>query len=201
MMPPSPSDAALIGGSLDDPELFAPIFDRHFAAVHRFLQRRIGVDGADSLAGETFRLAFERRATYRRDRPECLPWLYGIAGNLLRQERRGQARQGAALRRLGARVGLAPPPHDALAERVAAEQLRPALGAALGAMRPEERDVVLLVAWEELTYEEVAMALGIPVGTVRSRLHRARRRLRERLPSIGQEEVETRPTRDGRGPS
>lgn len=198
-MAPSPTDAALIGGSLADPELFAPIFDRHFAAVHRFLQRRTGVDGADSLAGETFRLAFERRATYQLDRPSCLPWLYGIAANLLRQQRRGQARQGAALRRLGARVGLAPLPHDGLADRVAAEQLRPVLDAALGAMRPEEREVVLLVAWEDLTYEEVAAALGIPVGTVRSRLHRARRRLRERLPSIGQEEVDIRPTRDGRG--
>jgi RNA polymerase sigma factor (sigma-70 family) len=197
-MAANPTDAELIAGSFADPEQFAAIFDRHFGAVHRFFQRRSGVEGADSLTGDTFRLAFERREAYHLDRPECLPWLYGIAGNLLRQQRRGDVRRAAALRRLGAGVACGPPPHEGLADRLAAEQLRPALGTALADLRPEEREIVLLVAWEDLTYEEVAVALGVPVGTVRSRLHRARRRLRERLPGIGQEEADGPPTSDGR---
>jgi RNA polymerase sigma factor (sigma-70 family) len=193
-----PTDAELVAGSLADPEVFGLVFDRHFGAVHRFFQRRIGVDGADSLTGETFRLAFERRATYHGDRPDCLPWLYGIAANLLRQQRRGATRQAAALRRLAARMGPGTLPDEGLADRVAAQRLRPELDAALGAMRPEEREVVLLVAWEELSYEEVAAALCIPVGTVRSRLHRARRRLRERLAPVGQAEADIPRTTDGR---
>ena len=181
------TDAEVIGASLAEPRLFAAIFDRHVADVHRFLARRLGADGADALAGECFRIAFERRITYRLDRPDALPWLYGIAHNVLRQHRRDESRRCVATRRAEEAVAADAPPHDRLAASVDAEAAWPEVQAALLSMRAEERDVILLVAWEDLSYLEVAEALGVPVGTVRSRLHRARRHLREHLGSFGQE--------------
>ncbi|MEN3314718.1 MAG: hypothetical protein V7605_952 [Acidimicrobiaceae bacterium] len=203
-MNPDPTDAEVIGASGADPPRFAVIFDRHVASIHRFLQRRTGADGADSLTGECFRIAFERRATYQLDRPDALPWLYGIANNVARQDQRGERRRWTAQRRMEAGVAgneglVAPDPaHDGLLDRLDAEAVWPAVQAALGAMRPEERDTILLVAWEDLTYREVAIALGVPVGTVRSRLHRARHHLREHLEPVGQQEGDTHTTRNGR---
>ena len=182
------TDAELIRRSATEPELFAVIFDRHVGRVHAFLARRAGRDGADPLTGETFRIAFERRATYRMERLESLPWLYGIANNLLRQHWRGLGRERGAVRRLQSRRDPAYEQDDGLLERVAAQALWPAVEVGLRTMRPEERDVILLVAWEELNYDEVADALEIPVGTVRSRLHRARRQLREQISPRPQED-------------
>ncbi len=192
------TDAEVIGASVAQPHLFATIFDRHVAGIHRFLDRRVGADGADSLTGESFRIAFERRASYHLDRPDCLPWLYGIANNVLRQYRRGESRRMTAQRRIESAVVPEALPHEQLAGRVDAEAAWPAVQAALGSMRSEERDVILLVAWEHLTYAEVAVALDLPVGTVRSRLHRARRHLREHLGALGQEEGDTPSTTHGR---
>lgn len=199
-MTSSRTDAELIGGSLADPELFAAVFDRHVSPVHRFLDRRAGRDVADSLTGETFRVAFERRAGYDVGRPESLPWLYGIAHNLLREHRRGAAREGRAVHRLQVRAAAtldALSPFDDLTERLSAQAAWPVVEAALKAMRPEEREVVLLVAWEELSYDDVAVALDVPIGTVRSRLHRARRQLRERIKPTGQQEATTQRRRTG----
>lgn len=203
-MSPDPTDAEVIEASTADPPRFAVIFDRHVAGIHRFLARRTGPDGADALTGECFRIAFERRGTYRLDRPDARPWLYGIANNVLREHRRGERRRWAGQARMHAAAGVdaAGPPadaaHDGLADRLDAEAAWPRLRAALEAMRPEERDAILLVAWEDLTYREVALALDVPVGTVRSRLHRARQHLREQLAPLGQEGDDTHTTRSGR---
>jgi RNA polymerase sigma-70 factor (ECF subfamily) len=182
------SDAELLTRAVTEPELFGVIFDRHFATIHRYLERRIGRDGADELAGEVFRIAFEQRGAFRPVHESALPWLYGLATNLMLKRWRGERREARAVERLGAasRNGDGPDAHD---DRIAATAARARLLAALAELPQGDRDVIVLVAWEELTYEEVATALDIPVGTVRSRLNRARTRLRELLPEIGNEPV------------
>jgi len=156
------TDAEVIDASVGDPQRFATIFDGHVTSIHRFLERRCGADGADSRTGECFRIAFERRAAYRLDRPDALPWLYGIADNVLRQRRRTERRRVTAGLRIEASGRPDAPPHEALADRLNAEAAWPAVQTALSTMRPEERDVVLLVAWEDLTYGDVADVLAIP---------------------------------------
>jgi RNA polymerase sigma factor (sigma-70 family) len=176
-------DDEIIRASWLDPPRFAEVFDRHVVAIHRFIARRIGTDDADSLVGEVFRVAFERRRDYRLDRPDCRPWLYGIAGNLIRSDRRGAHRQAGLVGRLG-RPSNSWLGDDELVDRIDAGRHFPRVMAAVARLRPAERDVLLLVAWEELSYDEVAEVLAIPVGTVRSRLHRARRHLRQRLAEL-----------------
>ncbi len=173
------SDAAVIAASLATPASFATIFDRHAAVLQRYLVRRLGPDDADGLLADVFRIAFERRAAYDLDRPTARPWLYGIATNLLAKHRRSEARRIHATARLVARQ---PPPPDE-AEQVtgavdAAERWQ-RVAVALTQLPAAERDVLTLHVWEGLSYEDIAAAVGIPVGTVRSRLNRARRRLRE----------------------
>jgi RNA polymerase sigma-70 factor (ECF subfamily) len=174
----SPSDSDLVARSLEEPKAFELVFDRHFGAVHRYLHRRAGRDLADDLAAETFALAFERRASCRAT-GTVLPWLYGIATNLLRHRWRAERRQLRALARSGvdgwaAYEGEAPewvdgsPPDGALAR-------------ALAVMRPRERDALLLFALADLSYEEIASALDVPIGTVRTWLHRARLTARREL--------------------
>jgi RNA polymerase sigma factor (sigma-70 family) len=197
-MVPDPTDAEVFHQSISQPEMFALIFDRHVRRVHGFLERRAGRDSADPLTGETFRIAFQRRAAYQLDQAESLPWLYGIASNLLRQQWRGQAREERSLERVWSQAATAQGEDDILIERLAAQACWPVVRSALMTLRPEERDVILLVAWEELTYEQVAVAMDVPVGTVRSRLHRARRHLREQISSTGQEEDDKPTTSGGR---
>jgi RNA polymerase sigma-70 factor (ECF subfamily) len=183
------TDAQLIARSLEEPQAFAAVFDRHASVVFRFLIRRVGRDGADELLGETFRIAFERRDSYDVARANARPWLYGIASNLVARRRRSDARRWRATSRLEP----SPPadPFDAdLVAGLDARRRWPIVAAALAALPDIERDTLLLHAWEELSYEEIAVALDIPVGTVRSRLNRARRRLRELVLDRGEEPVD-----------
>jgi RNA polymerase sigma factor (sigma-70 family) len=143
--------------------------------VHRYLHRRAGCDAADDLAAETFALAFERRATCRTE--TALPWLYGIATNLLRRRWRAERRQLRAYARSG--VDRWADHEEEMASRVDAAGAR--LAGALAAMRSRERDALLLYALAGLSYEEVAVALDVPVGTVRTWLHRAREVARREL--------------------
>lgn len=176
----------MIAASVGDPVHFAVVFDRHFDPVHRFVDGRLGSDAADTLAGEVFRIAFERRDRYDMARPSCLPWLYGIANKLVLKEYRRRGRHLRAVGRLRPEVAS----HDVTGEidaRVDAHAAWPGVAAALAQLSEVERDVLLLVAWEDLTYDEVAATLEIPIGTVRSRLHRARNRVRELIGSPGEE--------------
>ncbi|MEU6408502.1 RNA polymerase sigma factor [Microbispora sp. NPDC046933] len=177
-----PSDAGLIEASLTAPERFAGVFDRHADEIHAYAGRRLGPEHADDVTAETFLVAFRKRHRYDTSRPDARPWLYGIAGNLISGHRRSEVRRLRALARA---------PHDARergsheeergAERASAAALRPALAAALARLSAAERDLLLLVAWADLSYEEAAEALKIPIGTVRSRLHRVRAKLRRHL--------------------
>ena len=169
------SDADALRASRSDPRAFVLIFERHFEAVHRYLRRRVPAELADELAAETFVRAFESRGRFRPERADARPWLYGIATNLLRQHFRREER---ALRAYG-RTGVDPCPSPA-------GELDPAgpnVARALAELTDGERDVVFLFVWGDLAYDEIAEALGVPLGTVRSRLHRARAKLRELLGS------------------
>jgi RNA polymerase sigma factor (sigma-70 family) len=174
-----PSDAQLIARARTDPTAFATIFDRHHDAIHAYLRRRLDPPIAEELAAETFARALRGTARYDNDRAEALPWLYGIAANLARRHRRTELRRLRAYARTG-RDPLADDHGDAPA-RLDAAAAGPRLAAALAELRPDDREALLLLAWAELSYDEISAALGIPVGTVRSRLHRARRVLRAHL--------------------
>jgi RNA polymerase sigma-70 factor (ECF subfamily) len=177
---PPPDDASIIARSLTAPDEFAAIFDRHAPHIHRYLARRVGAQHADDLLGETFTAAFRKRHRYDVNRLDARPWLYGMATLVVGQHRRDEARQ----YRLHS-VALPELPVEGPADRAIASSsahlLRGQVGTALQALNQGDRDVLLLIAWEDLSYDEAAAALDIPVGTVRSRLHRARRQLRDAL--------------------
>ena len=176
------SDAEVIERSLRRPEAFGELFDRHWQAVHRYCVSRAGSDG-EGLAADTFRLAFDRRAVYDAECADARPWLLGLATNLIRNHLRERSRGVRAVGRLD------PSPTadhaDAAIDRAEAALLGPALTQALAGIPSADRDALLLLAWNGLSYHEVAKALDIPVGTVRSRISRARLRLRTRLSELG----------------
>lgn len=173
-------DAALIERSWHEPEAFAALYDRHAAPIHRFAGRRLGGQLADDVVAETFLAAFGRRNGYDLRRADARPWLYGIAANVIGKHRRAEVRMLRAWARTGADP-VAEGHADLVASQVAAAAVQRDLAAALAALPAGDRDVLLLIAWADLSYEETAAALGIPVGTVRSRLNRARRKVREAL--------------------
>jgi RNA polymerase sigma factor (sigma-70 family) len=176
---PLPDNAA-IAASIATPAEFAPIFDRHFDLVHSYIRKRVGESAADDLASQTFLIAFDRRAGYDQARTNARPWLLGIATNLIHGKRRQEKRRLRAYGRAGAETDV--DPLEGIEGRADAERLRPRLAAVLAALPKDEADPLLLYAWAELSYEETAEALELPVGTVKSRLSRARRRIREQLP-------------------
>jgi len=173
-------DAAALRLSLAEPERFELLFQRHAPTILRYVVRRLGPDAADDIVAETFLLAFRRRADYDADRGNVLPWLYGIATNLLGRHQRDEIRLYRALARTGTDPVIAPFT-DQVDERVTAAAASRRLAEALAALKAAYRDALLLVAWGGLTYEETAAALGIPIGTVRSRISRARADLRRTL--------------------
>jgi RNA polymerase sigma-70 factor, ECF subfamily len=172
-MSTQPSDAVVIERSLERPQAFASIFDRHFDAVHGYAQRRLGRSLAEEIASETFIRAFDRRASFDCSRADARPWLFGIAANLMRRHWRTERRRLRALERLERPHREDSSPHERLE-----------LVAALDALPAREREALLLFALADLSYEEIAEALGVPIGTVRSRLARARDRIRKRLDVI-----------------
>jgi RNA polymerase sigma-70 factor (ECF subfamily) len=176
----TPTDAQTIAASLEDAARFGLIFDRHFVAIHRYLYRRAGREIADDLAAETFAQAFDHRHGYDPAREDARPWLFGIASNLMRHHRRAERRRLVAY----VRTGVDPVSEidvDAVHDRVDAEAVGPRVALALARLDARDREALLLLAWADLTYPQIAEALGIPVGTVRSRIHRARRRVRALL--------------------
>ena len=169
-------DAALIEQSWHEPEAFAGLYDRHASHIHRYVTRRLGNSAADDVVGETFLAAFQRRRRYDLGRPDARPWLYGIAANVIGKHRRAELRMLRAFARTGA-----DPVAESYADRADARVSAAGVQRHLAAAPAGDRDVLLLIAWADLSYEEVAVALDIPAGTVRSRLHRARRKVREAL--------------------
>jgi RNA polymerase sigma-70 factor (ECF subfamily) len=164
------------------PEAFEQLFERHHAHIHGWLRRRLTSAMAEDLAAEVFVRAWAGRAGYDVRVADARPWLFGIASNLARRHYRQERR---ALRAL-ARSGVDPLDRGdagsgSVDDRVDAGVQRRALACALAALRDAEREVLLLHAWADLSYEEIAIATGAPIGTVRSRLHRARQHVRTHL--------------------
>ncbi|GAA2281074.1 RNA polymerase sigma factor [Streptomyces hawaiiensis] len=184
-------DAELIAASLEEPERFAALFDRHAPAIHQYVARRLGRDAADDVTAETFLTAFRIRARFDPARAGARPWLYGIAAKQIGRHRREEVRALKLLARTG---------HDPVADswtdtaddRLAAEAAARPLAGALAHLSAGDRHVLLLFAWADLGYQEIAEALGIPVGTVRSRLNRARRKLRTATGAAGGPLIEAR---------
>jgi RNA polymerase sigma-70 factor (ECF subfamily) len=160
---PEGGDAALIRRSLRDPEAFGLLFDRHVGAVHAYVQRRVGRDLAEEVTAETFARGFEARGRYDLAHDAALPWLLGIAANVLRRHWRSERRRLAAYARAVE--------HDPPAE---APDVDGRVMRAVARLPRRQREVLLLAAWADLGYAEIARALDVPVGTVRSRLARAR---------------------------
>ncbi|GAA2298560.1 RNA polymerase sigma factor [Nonomuraea roseoviolacea subsp. roseoviolacea] len=182
MAPPATaeaSDADLIRRSFEEPEAFAAVFDRHAPVLHRYAARRLGHDAAEDVVSETFLAAFEHRHRYQSGQADARPWLYGIASNVIGKRRRREVARYRAYVRGG--VDPAEITGVPVEDGVGTLAVNRPLVAALAGLRTGDRDVLLLVAWAELTYEEVAEALDVPVGTVRSRLNRARKKVRQAL--------------------
>jgi RNA polymerase sigma-70 factor (ECF subfamily) len=177
----SATDGELIRRSLDDPELFEGIFDRHYDLVRIYVQRRLGHDDGEEVAASAFEWAFAHRHRFNDvSFSSAKPWLIGIANNLIRRHLRRQE-----VRRRHWPISIVldrADPEPSLDGLVALEQ-RPALRDALESLSRNDRETFLLVVLAELPYQEVAETLGVPLGTVRSRVNRARGHLRELLGS------------------
>jgi RNA polymerase sigma factor (sigma-70 family) len=173
-------DTEVMAASVVDPEVFGRIVDAHIEAVRRYLTRRVGPELAEDLAAETFLRAFATRHIYQPLHPSALPWLYRIATNLVRHHVRDEQRRIEVSGRLAGRATFeagAERVDDALAAAATVERL----SAGFAGLSDDARDVLVLVGIEGLAYAEAATALDLPVGTVRSRLSRARIELRRAL--------------------
>ncbi|WP_309066333.1 RNA polymerase sigma factor [Microbacterium sp.] len=171
------TDSDIIARSIDEPEAFSTIFERHVRPVGGYIRRRVGPDAVDDALSETFLVAFNKRAAFDRSVGSALPWLLGIATRIVRKHRADEARQ---WRSFQAAAGASPQPesvHGAADERLDADAAVRSLAPRIAALASRDRDTLLLYAWADLTYEQIAIALGIPIGTVRSRLNRVRRKL------------------------
>ena len=180
---PFGDDATVIRDSMSDPERFAILVRRHAPAIQRYVTRRIGREAAEDVAAETFLIAFRQRGYYTDDGRDCLPWLYGIATRLAHRHWRGETRQLNLL----ARTGIDPvtePFTDRVDAEVTANAAKARLAAAVARLPAGQRDALLLLVWADLSYDQIARATGVPMGTVQSRISRARRRLRKQLADL-----------------
>lgn len=171
-----------------DPPVFASIFDRHAETVRRFVARRVIAEDVDDVVAETFRIGFERRTAFGDHYPSAAHWLLGVAGNVIRRRQRSWTRHAAAVRRFSARATADLDPLLAVPQRLDASAQAARLVDVLERLRPDDREVLLLVAWEQLSPTEIAVVLDIPAATVRTRLHRARHQIRQALGATGADE-------------
>jgi RNA polymerase sigma factor (sigma-70 family) len=170
-----------------EPEAFGLLYERHARAIYNYLFRRCGDWSlAEDLTSVVFLEAYRRRRSVVIAEGKVLPWLYGVATNVVRNQHRSLRRYADALKRV-------PPPAPVLgiagevADRLDAQRRMRAILAVLDRLHESDKDVLALCVWSQLSYEEAAAALGVPVGTVRSRLSRARRRLTELVDAGGHE--------------
>jgi RNA polymerase sigma factor (sigma-70 family) len=193
-----PSDAEVVRASVRDPSQFGEIFDRYADDILRYASSRLGNDLAEDVTAETFLAAFRARSRYDLTRQNARPWLYGIAIRQIGKHARAERRYRDALSRIQTEKVTADF-GDRVADQVTAQQLGPRLSSVLSGLSRQDRELLLLVAWTDLTYEESAQALGVTVSAVKSRLHRIRRRTRDALgqldPALA-DEADTTPDRN-----
>lgn len=166
---PRLSDAQLLERSVAEPALFGSLYERHGVAVRRYVVRRVGPHDGEDLAAEVFVRAFRSRGRFRDELGSALPWLLGVANHVIGDHRRIERRRLATMERLLAQGAELAASADV---GLTLEVIR-----ALRGLPGRDRDTLLLLVWGELSRDEVAAALGVPVGTVNSRIARARRRL------------------------
>jgi RNA polymerase sigma factor (sigma-70 family) len=169
------SDARILRDSVSDPTVFSSVYERHLRAVSNYVARRTLAELSEDLTAEVFVRAFRNRGVFRDDHGSALPWLLGIANHLIADHRRAERRRLETLQRLAAAT---PVSSDTSVGVLAPDLVRELLR-----LPAADRDTLLLVVWGELTYAEAATALSVPIGTIRSRIARARQRLRR---AIGQ---------------
>ncbi|REE98328.1 RNA polymerase sigma factor [Thermomonospora umbrina] len=179
----TPTDAELWHRARDgDRTAFGTLFDRHSRAIYNYCFRRTADwSAAEDLTSVVFLETWRRRAHVRMEGDSMLPWLYGVATHVVHNHRRSLRRHRAALDRLPR----PPDPSDGAddaAERLDAERRMRRVMATIRRLPRRDQEVLALCVWEGLGYAEAAEALGVAVGTVRSRLARARERLREQEP-------------------
>lgn len=172
------SDRELIDGLPRQPELMGVLYERHAPTVFRYLARRAGPLAAEDLLSEVFIAALSASSRVAaHDSGSALPWLYGIALNVLR----GYLRKQQPAPGVTSDFGM---DWDAVDERIDAWAERGRLRAALTVLSDSDRELLLLVGWEELSQAEAAAALGISHGAARVRLHRARKRALKALEQL-----------------
>ncbi|GAA2214808.1 RNA polymerase sigma factor [Nonomuraea monospora] len=176
-------DVTVVEQSLDDPEVFALLYDRYFTEIYRYLAARLGSEHAEDLVSDAFLLAFNGRAGFDARRGTVRSWLFGIATNVVARHRRSEGRRLNALSKIAA-VESTDGHEDGVTSRLAALASRPKLVRGLKGLAMGDRDAVFLLVFGGLGYEEIATALGIPVGTVGSRINRARKKLRKALGDV-----------------
>ncbi|QEV20010.1 RNA polymerase sigma factor [Streptomyces alboniger] len=170
------TDEELLARAGRDASAFEPLVRRHSDALHGYFARR-APGAADDLLAEAWLQAYSTRHGFDADRGPARAWLFGVARNVLSAHWRRTERQ-----RTGPRGEGRDDPWEAVDARLDAAAVAPRLRALLAELPSVERELLLLVAWEQLTPGEAAAAVGIPAGTARSRLHRARNRLRADTP-------------------
>ena len=179
------TDAQIVQLSLADPSVFAALFERHASSVHRYLLKRVGPQNAEDLVGETFVAAFRSRTNYDVSSADARPWLFGIATHLIQHYWRSETRRRS--REVSSPGDSFSQDHgDEVSQEVFYSSQGSTIAQALAYLDDAHRDVLLLIAGPGFSYEEVSQALGIPIGTVRSRISRTRSRLRELLGESGQ---------------
>lgn len=169
------ADEDMVARSLRDPSAFGPLVTAHGAGLHGYLARR-APGAADVLLSEVWLAAFAARHRFDPAKGGVRGWLFGVARNvLLAHLRAAQEAPGTG------RPGTPEDVWDAVDARLDAAAVLPRMRAALAALPEADREMLLLVAWEQLTPAEAGQVVGVPAGTARSRLHRARTRMREHL--------------------
>jgi RNA polymerase sigma-70 factor (ECF subfamily) len=187
------SDSQLIVASWEDGLLFGEIFRRHYPVVYGFVVGLVGSSDGTDLAAEVFVRAFEGRRRFKPAYTSARPWLMGIAANLVRGHYRKKSREGRALRRFSKLPSWEEDFEDSSANRVDAFRMRSEIADALASLRPEEHQVVTLFVFADFSYSEIAQAMNISEGTVRSRLSRARARLRNLIGGWDQPSMDDQP--------
>lgn len=178
-----PDPALRASTSVSTPPDVGELFDDHARDLYRYLARRVGPSAAEDLLGRTFLTAVEQIERFDPARGHPRAWLFGIAARLIQRHHRDEARQLAAYARLPL-TAATDLDTVTIAARADAAAQRGRLIEALRAMADDDREVLLFYAWADLSYAEIAQALDIPLGTVRSRLHRARRQVRAHLSPV-----------------
>ena len=161
---------------------FPALFEAHYDEIARYLARRLVEPSiAEDIAQTTFVEAYDRRATYDQRKGSPRAWLYGIAIHLMLRHFRSEQRRLQAYGRAASRVATMGDGDDEICHRLDAQASVGVMARALASLSQGDYEVLTLWCWAELSYEEIATALGIRKGTVRSRLNRARYKVRVHL--------------------